>query len=170
MNVSAVQQCIFVTHLSTSIMMWHSVWVSEGNTIVPPNPTAVSFHFEWMCVWQSTWQMHLVRLCVCAAPCTWRRSLQGSDRLQHALQFTTVVKRRHIAATSDTLLTDEHTRDLHSHLDKKTMEATGKCEVTDFNRHTGKRDIIMHIVVKIILTFLSPSDHHGQKNQCTLFN
>lgn len=40
------------------------------------------------------------------------RSLQGSDRLQHLLQFTALVKRRHVAAASDALLADEHPRDL----------------------------------------------------------
>lgn len=65
--------------------------------------------------------MHGVCVCVCAASCTffWSRSLQGSNRLQHALQFTTVVKRRHVAATSNTLLSNEHTRDLRSHQHKK---------------------------------------------------
>lgn len=46
------------------------------------------------------------------------RSLQGSDGLQHALQFTTLFQSRHIAAASDTLLTDEHPRYLRSSRDK----------------------------------------------------
>lgn len=58
-------------------------------------------------------------------------SLQGSNRLQHVLQFTTLVQCLHIAATSDTLLTDEHPWDLHSN-QKTNRDASGKCAVIDF--------------------------------------
>lgn len=40
--------------------------------------------------------------------------LQGSDALQHALQFTAPLQRRHVAAASNALLADEDTRNLRS--------------------------------------------------------
>lgn len=62
---------------------------------------------------------------MCEVSRTWG-SLQGSDRLQHALQFTTLMQLRHIAAASNTLLADEHPWDLRSDQYKGFRAATGK--------------------------------------------
>lgn len=56
----------------------------------------------------------------------WSRSLQGSNRLQHALQFTALMQLRHVAAASNALLADEHPRDLDSDQYKRNRDATGK--------------------------------------------
>lgn len=46
-----------------------------------------------------------------------RVSLQGSDGLQHVLQLATLVQVRHVAASSDALVTDEHPRHLRASLE-----------------------------------------------------
>lgn len=55
-----------------------------------------------------------------------RVSLQGSDGLQHVLQLATLVQIRHVAASSDTLVTDEHPWHLHSRLETdKLIKSSG---------------------------------------------
>ncbi len=79
-------------------------------------------------------------MCVCVCVCSvlylgvWSGSLQGSNRLQHTLQFTALMQLRHVAAASDTLLADEHPWDLQSDQYKRNRDATGKCAVTDIQR------------------------------------
>lgn len=80
--------------------------------------------------------LHVSTVYECVSLCSvlyleaWCGSLQGSNRLQHALQFTTLMQRRHVAAASNTLLTDEHPRDLQY---KRNRGAAGKYSVTDFS-------------------------------------
>lgn len=74
-------------------------------------------------------ELHSQTPCQCSGSCTWggegvcSGSLQGSDRLQHVLQFTTLVQLRHVAAASDALLADKHTRDLQSDQDEQETQA-----------------------------------------------
>lgn len=59
-----------------------------------------------------------------------RVSLQGSDGQQHVLQLTTLVQVGHVAASSDTLVTDEHPWHLHARGQrswKRSVSISGAC-------------------------------------------